>query len=294
LLLTGSLALSVPAADQQPAKVEIVKIGTSGTLQPKRDSAKTDQSALNSLKGFIKDETGLNTEIVHQDSWQELADNMAKGNLHLGVFQGYEFAWAQGKQPELKPLALAFNVHRYPVACVVVNRDNPAMSFADLKGQSLDVPDTSDGYLTVFVTHNCKAAGKDLQSFFSKLASSENFEEALDQVVDGALQVTAVSQSALEGYQRRKPGRFNKLKEIARSQPFPPVVVAHYGSVLDEATLKRFQDGVLGATSNEKGQTVLTLFHLTGFETAPEDFGKVVGEVRKVYPPALPEIKNPR
>ena len=43
---------------------------------------------------------------------RELADKMTKGELQLGVFQGYEFAWAQEKQPQLKPLALAVNVYR--------------------------------------------------------------------------------------------------------------------------------------------------------------------------------------
>ena len=51
--------------------------------------------ALPDAGGFIKDETGLNNEILRRDSWQEVADELAKGRLHLALFQGYEFAWAQ-------------------------------------------------------------------------------------------------------------------------------------------------------------------------------------------------------
>jgi len=286
------LVLSCAAADEQQVKVDVLLIGTSGTLHPDRVNPKTEQAGLETLKSFIKDETGLTNEIVRQDNWRELADKMAKGQLHLGVFHGYEFAWAQDKHPDLKPVALAFNVHHYPIACVVVRRDSQAKGFGDLQGQSLDIPDTGDRFLNLFVDHQCKAAGKNAAAFFSKITSQENFEDALDRVVDGVVQVAVVDQAALEGYERRKPGRFNKLKEVARSQPFPPTVLAHYGTVLDQPTLKRLQDGVLGASRKEKGQTVLTLFGVTGFETAPEDFGKVVAETQKTYEPSVPKTKG--
>ena len=45
------------------------------------------------------------------------------------------------------------------------------------------------------------------------------------------------------------------------------------------------QKSVLDASNNEKGQTLLTLFHLTGFETAPQDFDKVLADTLKEYPP---------
>ena len=80
------------------------------------------------------------------------------------------------------------------------------------------------------------------------------------------------------------------MKEVAHSEPFPPVVVAYYGSKLDEATLQRFKDGLLGASKKERGQTLLTMFHLTAIETPAEDFGKVLAETRKAYPP--PEGKS--
>ena len=65
---------------------------------------------------------------------------MAKAQLHVGVFQGYEFAWAQQKYPDLKPLAVAVNVYRYPIVYVIARRDGPAKSFGDLRGKTLGVP----------------------------------------------------------------------------------------------------------------------------------------------------------
>src|SRR5205823_14458272 len=105
--------------------------------------------------------------------------------------------------------------------------------------------------------------------------------------VDGAVQAAVADRAALEAYKQRKPGRFKQIKEVAHSQPFPPPVVAYYGNYLDAATLKRFEDGLLGAAKKEKGQTTLTLFHLTGFERPAADFAKVLADSRKNYPPEL-------
>jgi ABC-type phosphate/phosphonate transport system substrate-binding protein len=278
------LVISGAAAHGQQAKIDVLCIGTSGTLTSDAPGSK-EEGALETLRNFIKEETGLNNEILRQKSWSELLDKMVKGQLHLGVFQGYEFAWAQEKHPDLKPLALAVNVYRYPVAYVVTGRDNKAKTFADLQGQSLALPAISARYLHLFVERQSQANGKELKTFFSKIPSPENVEDALDDVVDGVVQATVVDRAGLEAYKRRKPGRFNRLKEVARSQPFPPTVVVYYGTVLDQATLKRFRDGLLGASRKEKGQTLLTLFRLTGFEAVPRDFDRVVAETRKAYPP---------
>jgi len=273
------------AAYGQKTKLAVLHIGTSGTLHPESMTQQQEDSAHETLRKFIKDETGLKSDFARQKNWQELAEIMAKGKVHLGVFQGYEFAWAQEKYSELKPLAVAINVHHYPVAGVVVKRDNPAKDFAGLQGQSLHMPTTGQRFLDLFVTHACQANGKEPATFFSKIIRQPSIEDALDDVVDGTVQACLADEAALEAYKRRKPGRFDKLKEVARSQPFPPAVVASYGKNLDDATLKRFRDALLGARRKEKGQTMLTIFHLTGFEKVPDDFGKVLAETRKTYRP---------
>jgi ABC-type phosphate/phosphonate transport system substrate-binding protein len=289
--LVGLVALPGVMVNGQQAKVDVLRIGTSGTLTAEKESGGKEKGALETLKGFIKEETGLNNTIERQKDWRELTDKMAKGQLQLGVFQGYEFAWAQEKHGDLKPLALAVNIYRYPIAYVVTRRDNAAKDFAGLQGQSLCLPNTGQHYLRLFVEHESQVSGKDRTAFFSKITSQDNAEDALDDVVDGTVQATAVDRTTLEAFKRRKPGRFNQLKEIAHSQPFPPVTVAYYDKVLDEATLRRFRDGLLNAGKKEKGRTMLTLFKLTGFDAVPEDFGKVLAETRTTYPPPAAQTK---
>ncbi len=282
------LAVAGATAHGQQARVDVLRIGTTVTLTGSAEGPR-EKAGLETLRSFIKDETGLNNEVLRQTNWQELADKMAKGQLQLAVFPGYEFAWAQEKHADLKPLALAVNLYRYPVAHVVAARDSAAKDFASLQGQSLCLPATNQHFLRLFVERQSDAAGKKAEAFFSTITSPDNVEDGLDDVVDGKVQAAVVDQAAFERYKRRKPGRFNQLKVVARSQPFPPGVVAYHGSALDEATLRRLKGALLGAARKEKGETLLTLSRLTGFETVPDDFGRVLADTRKAYPP--PDVK---
>lgn len=275
------------SASGQKGKVDVLRIGSSGHLGA--ELASKEKSALETLRGFIKEETGLNNEIARLESWQDLAAKMAKGDLQLGVFQGFEFAWAQEKHAKLKPLALAVNVYRYPIAYVVTRKDNAAKDFAGLKGQSVAIPATGQGFLRLFLDKQAEALGKTTKTFFSKISAPDNIEDALDDAVDGVVQTVTVDRAALEAFKQRKPGRFSRLKAVAHSQPFPPPVVAYYNGVLDAATRQRFREGLLGASKKEKGRTMLTLFHLTGFDAVPSDFDRVVAATRKAYPP--PDVK---
>ncbi len=287
MFLTLTLAIllgSVGSASAQGNKIDLLKVGSSGSLGG-TVSADKEKANLDTLKAFIKDETGLNNDIIRQKTWQELAQKLSKGELQLGVFPGYEFAWAKEKYPDLKPLALAVNVYPYPVAYVVTKRDNPAKDFAGLKGQPLAIPSSGPTFLRLFVDRQAEANGKKTDEFFSKITTPENVEDALDDAVDGKESVV-VDRAAWEAFKRRKPGRFKQLKEVAQSPPFPPPIIAYYNTKLDEATVNKFKDGLLGSAKKERGQTLLTLFHLTGFETPPDDFDKVLSETSKVYPAA--------
>jgi ABC-type phosphate/phosphonate transport system substrate-binding protein len=191
----------------------------------------------------------------------------------------------QPKQPALKPLAVAINIYTYPVVYVVAGKDDPATDFAGLQGQSLALSSKTPRFVRLFVDRQAEAKGKSASAFFSKITKPDNLEAALDQVVDGTVKASAVDRAALEAYKERVPGRFRKLKPIATSQPFPPPVVAYYDKTLDDTTLRKLRDGLLKANQKERGQTMLTLFGLTGFVNVPENFEKVLTECRDAYPP---------
>jgi ABC-type phosphate/phosphonate transport system substrate-binding protein len=274
-----------PANAQQAGKIRFLHIGTSGGLALNAGSGVDERAAIDTLVGFIKSETGFDNDIVREKTYDELVRKMADGQLQLGVFQGYEFAWAQAKDAKLQPLALAVDMYIYRFAYLMVNRDSKIANFAALQGQTLSLPNVGQGHLQLYLERLSEAQGKPLQAFLSKIKTPDNIEDALDDVVDGVVQATVVDRVGLEVYKRRKPGRFNRLRELMHSQAFPPPLVAYYDNVVDGATRQRFQQGLLTANQKEKGQTLLTLFRLTGFTLPPNDFGQVLAQTLKNYPP---------
>jgi ABC-type phosphate/phosphonate transport system substrate-binding protein len=288
--LLFALALPCALGWGQQARIDVLHIGATGTLTGEADSQK-EKGAIQTLRRFIKEATGFTNNITREKDWQHLVDRMKKGELQVGVFQGYEFAWAQEKDPALKPLALAVNGQRYPVAYVLAHRDNAARDFAGLKGHPLCLPITNQDYPRLFLERQSEANGQKADAFFSKITTPDNIEDALDDVVDRKLQAVVVDGGALEAYQRRKPGRAKQLKVVARSGPFPPAVVAYHGSTLNEATRRLLKDGLLGAANKQKGEMLLTLARLTGFEDVPADFPKVLAATRTAYPPPEAQAK---
>jgi ABC-type phosphate/phosphonate transport system substrate-binding protein len=284
LLVIAAGVLAAPSAGKgRPPAGGTLRIGTSGSLASEANPNK-EQAALKTLKGLIKDETRLSNEIVRQRDWHELAKQMAAGKLQVGVFQGYEFAWARQKHPGLKPLVLAVSGQRYPIAYVVTRKDSKVKEFADLKGQALSAP-TGRALPRLFEERQALAAGQAADRFFSKISTPDNVEDALDDVVDGVVQAAVVDKAGLEAYRRRKPGRFKQLKELAHSKPVLPVIIATYDEELDAATQRRFREGLLNAGRKERGQTMLTMFRLTGFEDVPRDFDEVLEQTLKEFPP---------
>src|SRR4051794_32113017 len=81
------LALAGATAEGRQGKLNVLRIGTSGHFSAHAKDTKKEEGALQSLKAFIKEETGLDNEILRQKDWRELLTKMSKGELELGVFQ---------------------------------------------------------------------------------------------------------------------------------------------------------------------------------------------------------------
>lgn len=262
-------------------KPEVLRIGSSGSLTKELPRAKVD-TANDALKKLILTETGFKSDLIVSGSLDKLEEEIKSGKLHLGIFQGYEFAWARQRNPELKTLALAVNEYPRLVVSVLARADSRATGLADLKGKVLAMPTVSLGHGKLFVDKQAGASKP--EDFFAKITAPETVEDALDDVVDGIAQVAIAERVALDAYKRRKPGRFAKLKEIQKSEVFPvPVLVYHEGK-LDKETLRKFRDGVLNAHTKEDGKRTLGLWKLTSFEPVPEVYEKQLADILKAYP----------
>jgi ABC-type phosphate/phosphonate transport system substrate-binding protein len=256
-----------------------IRIGTIGAIAP---GAKGEAGEA-SLKGFVQTESQLTAEIIRQQNWQQLADQLGDKKLEVGVFQGQEFAWAKERQPSIKPLALAVHSHRYPVIYIIIAKSDSTKTFEGLRGRAVTVPEGAR-YLRLFVEQQAQGAGQHADAFFSKIDSSDTSEAALDDVVDGDVAAAVVDRAALDMFKRRKPARFAMLKDVSQSRPILPPIIAFADGSIDEATRKKFQTGLVNANKKVRGQSILSAFKLTGFEVPPADFDNVAKDTLQTFP----------
>jgi ABC-type phosphate/phosphonate transport system substrate-binding protein len=281
-LVVGCALLAVTSSRGQNKK-EKLYIGVSGTASEHLDPD-TVQEGIKSLRSIIENETGHVTDVVVEPDWKQLVADLKAGKRNLAGLCGFEFAWAQAKDPKIIPLMTIINEKQLMYAHVLVKKDNPAAKLADLAGKSLALAKGIRPHCRLYVDRQCDKLGRPTAQFLGKLAAPANSEDALDDVVDGLVDAVVVEGVALDAYMRRKPARFAQLKEIAKSEPFPSSVVAYYQGGIDAKTLQEFREGMINLNDTAEGRRMLTLWKQTAFENIPRDFDKIMDEIGKAYP----------
>lgn len=283
LFLGFLVSLIHGADDKKPNRPEVIHIGIMATFY--RDHPEEDvKTTVESLKDLMVAETGFQGDPVKVEGVERLGEDLAKDRLQLGVFFGHEFAWIQKKYPDLKPLLIVVNQISYQCCYLFVRKEDRASSFDQLKGKSLALAHHTPEPCHLFLERQCQKAGAKVNDFFSKVSHPGNVEAALDDLVDGGADTVIIDEMALVSYKRRKPGRFAKLKEVAKSPKFPAAVVAYQPSRWNEADLKTIRDALLNAHRNPEGRQLLTLWRLTGFEPVPENYEETLKVIDHTYP----------
>jgi ABC-type phosphate/phosphonate transport system substrate-binding protein len=285
------VALSAEAPEAQAEKAsECVQIGIAQSLF--RDIPQPlVKACVSPFRALMQAQTGLSCDMTPPTDAFALGEKLTKNEIQLAVFQGFEFAWVLQKNPDLKPLVIAVNKHRNRQAHLIVRQDSKLASISDLKGKELAIPRRSRDHCRLFLDRHCQECGQPMGTFFTKISESLNVEEALDAVVDNSVQVVVVDDVALECYQRRKPGRFEQLKDLLQSEAFPDTVVVFHAGFYEEALLQRCRDGLIKADSTALGRQMLTLWLMTAFEKIPDNYGQMLVDIAKAYPPPSAPVK---
>jgi len=237
------------------------------------------------FESVLKTQTGLDGQLAVIPSAEELTRKLADGSVHLGAFEGFEFAWMRQRQPALEPVMVVGVAPEGLRAVVVVPKSSPAKNVGDLRGNKLALPKDAPEFIRLFLDRQCRAFGADARQFFTVTSTPDTAEDALDRVADGAAQVAVTDGAAVKALERRMPGRFARMRVLEQSDPFPPAVIAVAKGKLDAGTLRRFRDGMRTADRTEEGRHLMSQMRITRFEAVPTDLDRRLGETAKAYPP---------
>ncbi len=288
-LAIGLSFLAIPATAREPAGP--VRIGMLATMF--RDVKPAVFAALSRpFYALVESQTGLKSELSLVPTPDELREHLDSGKLQFGVFHGFEFAWMKQKTPTLQALMIAAPQHRPLRALVVVGLDSPAKSLADLKGQTVALPQGTREYTRLFLTRQCQALGNSPDAFFAQVTNPASPDEALHAVVDGKLvQATIVDGAAFHCYAERYSGRSRRLRVLVSSENFPESVVAYRPGMVEDDTVRRFRQGMSTAHTTVMGRQLLSLWAMAGFQPIPPNYAQELADVLKTYPPPADAAK---
>lgn len=278
-------ASTVPTTSQLFAGDSVLRIGIPATffhdMSPALIREMTEPFA-----DVLRETGGLKGKPVTGGKPLAVAGQLHENKVQLVVLHGIEFAWAQQKYADLQPLMIAVRTHKDFRASVMVRKDGGPARFADLKGKDLAVPKRTIEGCRLFVDRLCRENGAQRPGdFFAHVVHPTDVESGLDDLARGKLAAVLVDTNGVEFYKDLKPGVFARLRVLAQSEPFAPLVIAYHKGALSEATLKRIRDGLPAAGKTEAGRDMMKTWHIQAFAAVPGDFADSMAASLKRYPP---------
>jgi ABC-type phosphate/phosphonate transport system substrate-binding protein len=265
-----------------------VKVGLTATIFPKMSEVMLGVAA-RPFRSLLETATGLTGQVVQAGDARDLADKLKGDKVQLGVFQGIEFAWARQLNSKLQPLVLCVNEERTVSAHLIVRSKSTFKTSEDLRGKALTLAIETREHCNAFLERKCVPAKNTPATFFGKVGKSDNVEEALDAVVNGEAQATVVDGLAWAWYREEKPVGAARLRVLLASEAFPCGIIACQTGRFEAPRVKRFRDGLIAAKNTPRGKQLLRFLRLTGFETIPASYDRLLAAVAKAYPP--PPVK---
>ncbi len=286
LTITSAAAVSwkhnrTLAGAPQASKDDLIRIGMIASLFDEKD----EKQVLAQMQPFadsVKQRTGVNGEFVVVKDAQTMGAMLKDGRLHLGILHGVEYGWLKPSCPDCRPLLIAINETPTLTAHLLVPRDSPTKEIAELMGKRLILPRRTLNHTRLYLE---RLIGGELDAHFDVIKGSPNLDEAMDAVIDGKADCTALGNVAMETYRQRKPGRFNRLRVLAESPPFPAAVIIRRPGTRRADEIEKFRASLLTSHETIEGRQTLNLWRLTAFQEVPQDYERQIAEIVKRYPP---------
>lgn len=166
--------------------------------------------------------------------WQERKRLLAQGGIHAGWICGLPYVqWMDRPNPRIELLAAPVMAgERYggrPIyfSDVVVHRDSPFQTFADLRGASwaYNEPGSQSGYN---ITQYHLATLGETWAYFGRVVGSGAHQRSLQMILNREIDASAIDSTVLETELTRSPDLADQIRLIATlgPSPIPPWIMS--------------------------------------------------------------------
>jgi phosphate/phosphite/phosphonate ABC transporter binding protein len=222
------------------------------------------------ITGYLGDHLGTPVELLAGMPLDEQHRRLDGGDIDVAFICGLPYAQKHDRpDPQIELLcAPVMAAPRYggrPVyfTDVVVRRDHPARTFADLRGYVWAYNDKGSHSGYNVVRHHLLALGE-TGGYFGRVVASGSHQTSIQMVLDGKIDASGIDSTVLETERTRRPELEADLRILAAigPSPIPPVVVARG---LDPSRKARLRELFLGMSTDRAGRAVLAEGRMVGF-----------------------------
>jgi ABC-type phosphate/phosphonate transport system substrate-binding protein len=279
-ILVGLGTLSLAFGEAKPAEV---RIGATRTLIRGGDDASAEASG-ELLATMLSTQAGVRMPCTLTRDGAELARQLESGQVLIGLMPGIELAWAQKRDPNLKPLLLTCNEHVGLKAFLLVRAEANLSNVEALKGKTLSFPRLNLNHCYLFLDRAIREAGHDPARFFAQCRVANNADDALEAVLEGQAHATVIDEVGFDVFRKRKPGRARKLQTLKESPRFPCAAMVYTPEKLNGDVLKKVYDNLSTTHERATGRQMLSLMRLTDLRPTSDDYQQLLKGILKEYP----------
>jgi len=287
MVVMALVAISAPprvvAGDPPSAEVKLGLVqGLFRDVQPAMM-----QALARPFRELMQKQTGYTGDVEICADALTLAEKLKSKQVQLGVFHGFEFAWAQKKCADLIPLIITMPPGDKVQAFIVVGHESTVTSLDDLKDETVVIARGAKGHSLAFLDKSREGFAKTVARPLNR--ANLTAEDVLNGIAGGEFAAALVDSTSLEGYKTLQPGAFKQLKVLLKSEEVPAAVVAYRKGGLTDEQIVNIRTGMINAQKTNSGKMLMTMWNLKGFRVPPEDFQTHLDTILKAYP--VPELK---
>lgn len=239
------------------------------------------------IAGYVGDCLDVPTIFVNDIPWPEREHRLDRGEIHIGWICGLPYVWKVDRpDPQIELLAVSvMQPPRYQdqplyFSDVVVRRDSPYQTFADLRGTTwaYNEPHSQSGYN---ITRFHLAELGETSGFFGRVMASGAHQTSLQMILEGEIDASAIDSTVLETELQRYPAVAEKIRIIDTlgPSPIPPWVI---GKQLPEDLRANIRQIFLQMHQNLRGQSILAQGNMARFAQVKDEFYDSIRDMEKM------------
>jgi phosphonate transport system substrate-binding protein len=259
LLLVLLFFFLVIAAPTAPAAEPPIKIGVASMITPV-DAVKYYQSVID----YIGDQIHRPVQMVHRRTYAEMDSLLEQGEVQVAFICSAPYV--KNREKFGVELLVAPSVNGRPIyhSYIIVHKDSPIKSFADLKGKVFAFTDPKSNTGKLYPTYLLGTMHSAPDRYFKRHMYSYSHNKSIELVAKHVVDGAAVESLVYDNMVKSGSPYARQTRIIKRSPPYgtPPVVVT---KDVNPALRDRIRDAFLNMNKNEKGKTILDAMMIDGF-----------------------------